>query len=195
MLLYKIVRPIITLLFKVIFRPTYIGKENIKKNSPLVLAGNHTNNLDCLLLISSTKREIHFLGKHTLLKGIKGIIFKYMGVIPVDRGALHNHESLTSAIEVLNKGHVIGIFPEGTINRTSDLIMNFKLGAVKMAKETDAYITPFVITGKYIPFKKSIKIIFLEPYLIENDDLLKENERLMNKVSIILKKERINEIN
>ncbi len=190
-LLYKFARPIIAVLFKIIYRPTFIGRENIKENVPLVLAGNHTNNLDCLLLISSSKRVIHFLGKHTLFKGIKSPIFKGMGVTPVDRTKTHNHEALTSAIDVLKENRVIGIFPEGTINRTKDIIMPFKMGAVKMSKETNAYIVPFIITGKYIPFKKSIKISFLDPYQIKGNDLEKENEILMKKISTMLKKEGI----
>jgi len=190
-LLYKLVRPIITVLFKIIYRPTIVGQENIKENVPLVLAGNHTNNLDCLLLISSTKRVIHFLGKHTLFKGIKGPIFKGMGVIPVDRTKKHNHEALESAIDTLKESRVVGIFPEGTINRTDEVIMPFKIGAVKMAEETSAYIVPFIITGKYIPFKKSIKVVFLEPYQIKKKDLEKENINLMKKVTTILEKEGI----
>ena len=75
-ILYRITRPIITSLFKIIYRPEIIGKENIPKEGKIVLAGNHTNNFDCLLLISSTKRTIHFLAKDELVKGAKKIIFK-----------------------------------------------------------------------------------------------------------------------
>ena len=54
-------------------------------NGSVVLGGNHTSNLDCLLLISSTKRKIHFLAKDSLIKGKFGFIFKNMGIIPVNR--------------------------------------------------------------------------------------------------------------
>ena len=62
-ILYRITRPVIKVLFIAIFRPTYKGLKNIPKEGRVVLAGNHTSNLDCLLLISSTKRTIHFLAK------------------------------------------------------------------------------------------------------------------------------------
>ena len=81
----KIIRPIITLLFKIIYNPTIIGKENIPKEEKIILAGNHTNNLDCLLLISSVKRNIHFLAKDELWKGPKKIIFNNLGLIKVNR--------------------------------------------------------------------------------------------------------------
>ena len=73
-MLYIIVRPIITLLFKILFHPRIIGRNNIPMNGSVVLGGNHTSNLDCLLLISSTKRKIHFLAKDSLIKGKFGFI-------------------------------------------------------------------------------------------------------------------------
>ena len=54
-ILYKVVRPIVTFLFKIIFRPKYIGLENIPKDGAFILAGNHTINLDCIFLMSATK--------------------------------------------------------------------------------------------------------------------------------------------
>jgi len=90
-ILYRIVRPIITILFKIFFHPTIIGKENIPENKKIILAGNHTNILDSLLLISSTKRTIHFLAKYELTKGPLGFIFKNMGIIPVNRKVLAQH--------------------------------------------------------------------------------------------------------
>jgi 1-acyl-sn-glycerol-3-phosphate acyltransferase len=85
---------------------------------------------------------------------------------------------------------VIGIFPEGTINRTDDIIMPFKIGAVKMAKETNTKIVPFVITGEYKAFKKNIAIEFLKPIEIKSDNLTKENEKLMKIISKKLEEKR-----
>ncbi len=176
---YRIVRPIITFLFKIFYLPTIRGKENIPKRGRVILAGNHTNNLDCLLLISSTKRCIHFLAKDSLYKGWKKGIFKNMGIIPVDRSK-KNKEAMDLARECLNNDLVIGIFPEGTINRTNEVIMPFKMGSVKMASDTDSMIVPFIITGKYKLFRKKINIEFLKPIKINKVNLEEENERLMN---------------
>ena len=65
--LYRFLRPIFTFLMKLLFRPIYIGLENIPKEGRVVLAGNHTGYLDCGFLISSTKRTVHFLAKKQLL--------------------------------------------------------------------------------------------------------------------------------
>ena len=112
--------------------------------------------------MSSTNRVIHFLAKDELTKGIKWIIFNHMGIIPVNRKT-HDKKALKQAIDILWNKEAIGIFPEGTINRTNDIIMPFKIGAVKMGKESNSPLIPFVITGKYRVFRKKIKIKFLLP--------------------------------
>lgn len=178
--LYKITRPIIKILFNIFYRPTYIGLDNIPKKEACVLAGNHTNYLDCLLLISAANRTIHFLAKDELTKGIKKIIFINMGIIPVNRKK-HDGSSLKKACQILKENKVIGIFPEGTINRTNNPIMPFKMGAVKMASKTNSCIIPFTIKGKYKIFRKNIILEVYEPYKIEND-LESENQKLMNKI-------------
>lgn len=171
--LYRLTRPIITHLFKFFYRPEYICQENIPMDGPIILAGNHTSILDCLLLISSTKRSIHFLAKLELFRGFKGIIFNNMGLIPVDR-KYKTTKPLNEAEKYLNIGGIVLIFPEGT---TSKNLLEFKLGSVALANRTNNKIVPFVISGKYRIFKRGLKIKFLSPIDI-TDDITKENERL-----------------
>lgn len=177
-ILYRITRPILGLFFRIIYRPTYLGLEHLNKEGRFILAGNHTNNFDCLLLISSCKRTIHFLAKEELTKGMKKVIFKNMGIIPVNR-KIHDSNALKTAIATLEEEKVIGIFPEGTFTKGKDVILPFKIGAVKMAKETKSPIIPFTITGKYRPFKKGLTIAFYGPYY-GKENLEEANEELMN---------------
>lgn len=186
---YKFARPLIKGFMFALYRPKIIGKENIPKKGRVVLAGNHTNNFDCLLIISSTRRCVHFLAKDSLYKGIKKILFKNMGIIPVNR-QIHDKGALEASIKALNEDKVIGIFPEGTINRTDDIVMPFKIGAVKMSYETESSIVPFTITGEYKLFKNNLIIKFEPAYKLSSDNLTKENERLMKIVSSELKQRR-----
>lgn len=174
--LYKLVRPIITLFFKLLFTPKIIGKNNIPKDGRVILAGNHTNNLDCLLLISSTKREIHFLAKKELWSGPKKIVFSNMGLIPVDRKN-KDHNALALAEKYLDDEKLIGIFPEGTITKDGSLLP-FKIGVVKMAYDTNSVVVPFVIKGKYKLFSKSLCIEFLKPIKVNDDNLENQLDRL-----------------
>ena len=189
-ILYKISRPVIRVLFNFFYKPTYIGRENIPSSGSFVLAGNHTSYLDPLLLMSASKRTIHFLAKDSLVKGVKGLVFKHMGIIPVNR-KIHDKDALRNAKEALNNKKVIGIFPEGTINRTEDMTLPFKIGADKMAKDTDALLVPFTITNKYKLFRKSVTIEFYKPYKVV-DDLDIENNKLRSFISSELKRKKVN---
>lgn len=189
-ILYKISRPVIRVLFNFFYRPTYIGRENIPPSGSFVLAGNHTSYLDPLLLMSASKRTIHFLAKDSLVKGVKGLVFKHMGIIPVNR-KIHDKDALRNAKEALNNKKVIGIFPEGTINRTEDMALPFKIGAVKMAKDTDTLLVPFTITNKYKLFRKSVTIEFYKPYKVV-DELDIENNKLRSFISSELKRKKVN---
>lgn len=177
-ILYRILRPLIVFFVKVFIRPTYIGLNNIPTEKRIILAGNHTSILDPLVLITATKRSIHFLAKDELWHGPKKIIFSNLGLIPVNRRT-KDHNSLIAATKYLNNDLVIGIFPEGTTEKGRGLLP-FKIGAVKMAKDTNSKIVPFVITGKYHLFSKNLKITFLEPISIKNEDLTTENDKLRN---------------
>lgn len=173
-ILYRIIRPIIRIIFKILYRPKIKGLDNIT-DKRLILAGNHTSILDCLLLMSCTKRSIHFLAKKELWKFPQSLIFAHMGLIPVDR-SVHDKNALKYAYEYLDNEALVLVFPEGTTEKNRGL-MPFKIGAVKMSYETNSKITPFVIKGKYKIFHKSISIEFLKQISI-NNNLSEENDNL-----------------
>ena len=185
-LLYKILIPLDKIFMKIFYRATYIGIENVPKKESVILAGNHTSYLDPLLLMSSTNRCIHFLAKIELFKGIKKIFFKNVGIIPVDRKR-KNPEAINLANKYLQDNKIIGIFPESTINKTNDIIMPFKYGAVKMAADTNSYILPFSITHKYKLFKKSVTICFGKPYKVTGNHE-KDNKILEEKVINLIRR-------
>ena len=178
---YRFMRPIVKIFTNAFLRPKYEGIENIPKNGSIVLAGNHTNILDPLLIISSTKRSVHFLAKDELWKFPKNIIFDNLGLISVNRRD-GDKKALLSAKKCLREGEIIGIFPEGTTLKEVDLLP-FKFGAVKMASDTDTKIVPFAISGDYKLFSKNLKIKYGKPITVsKNKNLEKDNEKLRNTV-------------
>lgn len=190
-ILYRIVRTLGYPIFLLLYRPEFEGRNNIPKSGSVILAGNHTNNLDTAIMLAGPTRVVHMLAKKELFKSkISNAFFRSMGCIPVDR-KIHDENAKSEAIEVLKNNEVIGIFPEGTVNRTNDIILPFKYGAVSFAKKTGAYIIPFTITGKYKLFRRSIKITYGKPYKV-TDDLEIENKKLMNIITKMLIKERSN---
>ena len=179
--LYRLLRPIAVFLLKVIYRIKVVNKEYIPKTVPIILVGNHKHNYDAISLMCGTKRIIHFLAKKELMDK-HGWLFSKLGIIPVDRST-KNKEAIEEAVRLLNNNGVIGIFPEGTFNKTEYVIKPFKYGAVKIASLTNAMIVPFAITGEYKRFRHGLKIVYGKPYHIKDKkDLTKENVILMNKV-------------
>ena len=185
--IYKVVRFIGRPIYKIVFRPKYYGVDNIPSEGAVILAGNHTNNLDAAMMIGAPKRIVHMMAKKELFSSkISNYFFRSMGCISVNR-SIHDENAKSEAIDVLKNNEVLGIFPEGTVNKTlykdnEQLILPFKYGAVSFAKKTNAYIVPFAINGKYKIFSKDLKITFGKPYKVTSD-LESENEKLMNIVS------------
>ena len=179
---YKIMRPITKGLFTLLYWPKIIGKENIPKDEGIIIASNHKHNFDCAIMMSSTRRCIHFLAKEELFHGFMGWFFKAMGLIPVRRKS-HDGKAIPTSLSYLENGKVIGIFPEGTFNRGEDVILPFKIGAVKMAHDSKCKIVPCVIKGQYKIFRRGIRIHFFEPIEVDTDDLDEANKKLMDFIS------------
>ncbi|MBR6690720.1 MAG: 1-acyl-sn-glycerol-3-phosphate acyltransferase [Bacilli bacterium] len=185
---YSICKVVLGFIFKIYYKPIIIGKENIPKSGPIVVAGNHVHLFDQCLTILSTKRYLCYMAKKEYFDDKKvAWFFKWNGCIPVDRSKKDSNAK-EKAFEVLKNKGAIGIFPEGTRNRTKELLQPFKYGAVSLAKKTDATIVPFAITGEYKFRSKSLKIIFGKPFNVKNMTLEEANDKLYKEVLKLLKK-------
>ena len=164
--LYKVIRPLARWLLKVVYRAKVVGLENIPSEGSVVLAGNHKNYLDPVFVMGVVPRVVWFLAKVELTRGIAGLFFPYFGIIPVDR-SIHDKQSLQIAMDYLDEGRCVGIFPEGTFNESEQPVLPFKVGAVKMALGTGSPVVPFTITGAYRPFRRGLTLTFYPPLPIE----------------------------
>lgn len=189
--MYNIYKYILGLVFMAYYRPKIVNKKYIPKKGPVIIAGNHIHLFDQCLPILSTRRMIHYMAKKEYFEGKTAWFFKSSGCISVDRQNKENAKiAVNTATNLLKKGYAVGIFPEGTRNKTDDILLPFKIGAVKMAKETDATIVPFVITGEYKFWNNNLKVTFLEPFKVNNMTLEYANKRLRNMMLKELKKSR-----
>lgn len=184
--LYRIVRPILAFLIRILYWPVIIGNDNIPKKGRCVLAGTHIYDFDPILIMASTKRNVYFIAKKELHDGKFGFIFKAAGTIPVDRSK-KNPNARIKAEEALNNGKIIGIFPEGTTIKKKGELLPFKYGAVSIAKKTNSKIVPFAIIGEYKLFSK-IKIVFDKPIDISKLDLEEANKLLREKIVNLIEK-------
>ena len=183
--LYRTLKFIVKPFFILNHRVKIKGLENIPKEGPVVLAGNHKSYFDALIMHAGPKRIVHMLAKKELFKTkFTNAFFKAAACIPVDRKE-HDDNAKKEALKVLNDGDVLGIFPEGTTKKKVDLLP-FKYGAVSLAKKAKAMLVPFAITGCYNPFKGGVTITYGPAYQVTGD-LDFENTKLRNIVSKMMK--------
>ncbi len=185
---YYFSRTLLSGIFKLYYNPTIIGKENIPKTGRIIIAGNHKHLFDQCLTIISTKRGIHYLAKNEYFKNNKiSWFFKKTGCIPVDRKR-KDPNAKALATSVLKDEGAIGIFPEGTRNRTKNIILPFKYGAVSLAQKTDSYIIPFGITGEYKFRSKNLTIRYDKPFKVNNMTIEEANAYLQDKVKELIER-------
>lgn len=182
---FRFLRFILGPIFKLYYNPTIIGKENIPESGSILIVGNHKHLMDQCLAIISTKRPIHYMAKKEYFDGKFAWFFKLAGCIPVDRSK-KDENAKSSGLEVLNNGLVLGLFPEGTRNRTDNFLLPFKFGAVSMANKTDSYLVPFGITGDYKFRSKNLTIRFGKPFKA-SDDLEEANKKLAKEVERLMR--------
>lgn len=124
--------------------------EAIPREGPVILAANHISNADPVLigafLTPRLGRRMHWLGKKEMFDWpVLGWLFKNGGIIPVDRGGA-DVEAFRVAQKVLDAGHVLTIFPEGTRSPTGELQIP-KDGLAMLALRTNATIVPIGVSN------------------------------------------------
>ena len=184
---YSLLTPIMRVLFRFYYNPKIINKEVIPKEGPILIVGNHKHIYDQCLTIMATKRVIHYMAKKEYFDGKMAWFFKLVGCIPVDR-SIKDHNATDKALKVLNSGGAIGLFPEGTRNKTKDVfLLPFKFGTVSMAKKTNATIIPFGLTGDYKFRSKNLTIRYGTPFKVGEMDLDDANKKLYEEVERLMR--------
>lgn len=124
------------------------GYERLPAEGPAILCPNHISFLDSMFLMMTLPRNISFVGKAEYMDSWKTkFIFPALGMIPIDRtGGSKSTAALDAAAEVLQRGELFGIFPEGTRSRDGYLYKG-RTGAARLSMDTGAPIYPVGIVG------------------------------------------------
>jgi acyl-[acyl-carrier-protein]-phospholipid O-acyltransferase / long-chain-fatty-acid--[acyl-carrier-protein] ligase len=145
----SLVRFLLWLLTKSIYRIRVEGRDNIPKKNGALFVCNHVSFVDAPLLMASTDRKIRFLMHRAYyhLWWIKPFT-KMLGLIPIasDLGPRELIESLRTAGDAVRDGHIVCIFAEGKITRTGELDQ-FHRGFERIMRGNDAPIVPVALVG------------------------------------------------
>ncbi len=183
---YILLTPLMRVLFRLYYNPKIINKEVIPKKGPILIVGNHKHIYDQCLTIMATKRPIHYMAKKEYFDGKMAWFFRLVGCISVNR-QIKDTEATNQALDILKNNGAIGLFPEGTRNKTKEFLLPFKFGTVSMAKKTNATIIPFGLTGDYKFRSKNLTIRYGTPFKVDNMDLETANNKLYHEVERLMK--------
>jgi 1-acyl-sn-glycerol-3-phosphate acyltransferase len=143
------------------FRLRHEGLERIPKQGPAIVACNHISYLDPLTngeAVDRAGRRARFLAKQELFRiPVVGTVLRGAGQIAVARGS-RDGSSLDRAVEALEAGEVVVIYPEGTVtDRADGLPMQGKTGVARLALRTGVPIVPMASWGSREVWQKSGK--------------------------------------
>ena len=141
--LRRLVRPVLDRVFD--FRVT--GLDHLPRSGAFVVAANHANYLDGVILASALPRKIVFLVMPRVYRAtpLHPFFHRHVGSIPIeltrpDPGAIRR------ALRVLESGGVVGIFPEGPFGRSGRLVRG-QPGVALVALRAGVPVIPAAISG------------------------------------------------
>lgn len=178
-----IARVILNIFFGLFFRVKVYGRENVPEKGGLLLCANHLGNLDVPLIGYKNKRVIHYMTKIEMFKNpIVSFIIKKLGAFPIKRGVV-DVEAIKTAINLLEAGNIVGIFPEGTrLLKNKGKKIKVKPGAAMLAIKSGVPILPVAVQCNYRLFSKVI-IRFGKPFTLDLEKDKKYTTEEMSEIS------------
>lgn len=167
-------------------RLTVIGEENVPRDQAVLYIGNHRSYFDILLTYSRCPGLTGYVAKVEMLRywllrdWMKALYCLFLDRKDIKAGL----KTILQGIEYIKKGISICIFPEGTRNRTDEMLP-FKEGSMKIAEKTGCPIIPMAITNSaeifenHIPFIRPCHVILEYGTPILPKELTKEEKKFL----------------
>ncbi|MHB1584645.1 MAG: lysophospholipid acyltransferase family protein [Acidimicrobiales bacterium] len=167
---YRLARLLFTTIVGLWFRPTVSGREHVPSDGPVILAPVHRSFADFGFNAFVTRRKLYFMAKDELWRSrFLGWLLVTLGAFPVHRESA-DREALRHAEEVLRRGQVLVLFPEGT-RQQGDQVAPLLEGAAFLSARTGAPIVPVGIgnsdlampKGRLVPKPLRIRLVVGPP--------------------------------
>ncbi|MBI4562810.1 MAG: 1-acyl-sn-glycerol-3-phosphate acyltransferase [Candidatus Rokubacteria bacterium] len=147
--LYRLLRGLARPVLQSVFRLRISGLEHLPTSGPYILAANHSNYLDGVVLGVAVPRKIAFLVMPSVYHSspLHPPFHRHVGSIPInlerpDPGAIKR------VFRVLEQGNVVGIFPEGPFSLSGQLVRG-QPGVAMIALRSGVPVVPVAIRGTY----------------------------------------------
>lgn len=154
-----------------LWKPRVLGSWKVPATGPVILAVNHSHNIDGPMVIGVAPRASHFLVKKEAFVGPLGPFMRAVGQVEVDRSTA-DRTAVTRALAVLKGGGVLGIFPEGS--RGEGDFAALRAGLAYFAVRSGAPIVPVAVlgssekSGRLIkalpPLRSRVDVVFGDPF-------------------------------
>lgn len=176
-MLYETMRFAVPPLARAIWRPVVEGVDRVPREGPVILASNHLSFADSVVIPVVAPRRVVFLAKEEYFTspGLKGRLskawFEALGMVPLSRDDTASAlASLDTALEVLGRGHALGLYPEGTRSRDGRLYRG-RTGVAQLALMSGAPVVPVGLhgtdelqpVGSRVPRLAKVTVRFGEP--------------------------------
>nr|WP_240921344.1 lysophospholipid acyltransferase family protein [Microbacterium excoecariae] len=182
---------------KAIFRPWITGADHIPSQGAAILASNHLSVMDSIFLPLMIDRPMSFLAKAEYFtgRGLKGWATKWFmtgtGQIPIDRsGGSASEAALNTALQVIGRGDLLGIYPEGTRSPDGRLYKG-RTGLARMALVAKVPVIPVVMVdtdtmmpiGATVPRIMRVGMIIGEPLDFSRYEGLEDDRFVLRSVT------------
>jgi 1-acyl-sn-glycerol-3-phosphate acyltransferase len=154
-----------------LWKPRVLGAWRVPASGPVILAVNHSHNIDGPMVMGVAPRPTHFLIKKEAFVGPLDPFLRGIGQLKVDRTSA-DRTAITQALGVLKNGGVLGIFPEGT--RGEGDFTSLRAGLAYFAVRSGAPIVPVAVLGSserrgrlikgLPPLRSRIDVVFGDPF-------------------------------
>lgn len=191
-MLYRFAKFLCTTLLILLRRWEIQGKENFPLSGGLVLIGNHISYWDPVVIGCAAPREISFMAKAELFSiPVLAPIIRKLHSFPVRRGGA-DRNAIRTALELLNNGCVVGIFPEGTRSGSGELLEPH-MGAAMLALKAEVPILPVAVYGTR-GFWGKVRVSIGKPVTLEaykgkktgRQEMIEISHQVMGKISVLL---------
>ncbi len=171
----------------------YEGIHNLPKKGPAIIVANHVSSWDPFLIAAALPRPVYFMAKIELYDNrLLAAILEGLHAFPVKRGTA-DRGAIRKALDILNEGKYLGIFPEGTRKKDA-AVQTAQTGAAMLAIKSGAEVIPVACVGtaRKIPWGwggNKLRVCIGRPIDMAEYCEKKANSAILEKLSMEIMKE------